>query len=143
MGLTLEQIQLVKTSWSPFRRIDPKLVGDVFYSRLFMEHPALRRLFPKNMEDQYLKMLAMVNLIVSRLNQFDRLAEDISEMARRHMRYGVKAAHYTAVGNALLWTLEQGMGKDWRPEVKEAWTACYSILSDTMISASYADIQSR
>ena len=143
MGLTLEQIQLVKSSWGPFRRIDPKLVGDVFYSKLFMEHPPLRRLFPKDLEEQYQKLLAMVNLIVGRLNQIDKLTEDISDMARRHVRYGVKAEHYAAVGNALLWTLEQGMGKDWVPEVQQAWVACYTILSDTMINASYPSAQNR
>lgn len=143
MGLTLEQIQLVKSSWGPFRRIDPKLIGDVFYSKLFMEHPSLRRLFPKNMEEQYQKLLAMVNLIVGRLNQIDKLTDDISEMARRHVHYGVKAEHYTAVGNALFWTLEQGMGKDWVPEVQKAWTACYTILSDTMINASYPNPQGK
>ncbi|RYZ52350.1 MAG: hemoglobin [Sphingobacteriales bacterium] len=143
MGLTLEQIQLVKSSWGPFRRIDPKLVGDVFYSKLFMENPQLRRLFPKNMDEQYQKLLAMVNLIVGRLNQIEKLTDDISAMARRHVSYGVKAEHYTAVGNALLWTLEQGMGKDWRPEVQQAWAACYSILSDTMINASYPKVQNR
>lgn len=141
MGLTVEQIQLVKNTWGPFRRIDPKLVGDVFYSKLFMEHPGLRRLFPKDMEEQYQKLLAMVNLIVGRLHQIDKLTDDISEMARRHVRYGVKAEHYTAVGNALFWTLEQGMGRDWVPEVKQAWTACYTILSDTMINASYSKTQ--
>lgn len=143
MGLTLEQIQLVKSSWGPFRRIDPKLIGDVFYSKLFMEHPSLRRLFPKDMEEQYQKLLAMVNLIVGRLNQIDKLTDDISEMARRHVHYGVKAEHYTAVGNALFWTLEQGMGKDWVPEVQKAWTACYTILSDTMINASYPNPQGK
>ncbi|MGN6292976.1 MAG: globin domain-containing protein [Chitinophagaceae bacterium] len=137
MGLTVEQIQLVKNTWGPFRRIDPKLVGDVFYSKLFMEHPGLRRLFPKDLGEQYQKLLAMVNLIVGRLHQIDKLTDDISEMARRHVRYGVKAEHYAAVGNALFWTLEQGMGRDWVPEVKQAWTACYTILSDTMINASY------
>jgi len=143
MGLTLEQIQLVKNSWGPFRRIDPKLVGDVFYSKLFMEHPGLRRLFPKDMGEQYQKLLAMVNLIVGRLHQIDKLTDDIKEMARRHVRYGVKAEHYTAVGNALLWTLQQGMGKDWVPEVQQAWTACYTILSDTMINASYPNPQGK
>lgn len=143
MGLTLEQIQLVKSSWGPFRRIDPKLVGDVFYSRLFMEYPGLRRLFPKNMDEQYQKLLAMVNLVVGRLNHLDQLSDDISELARRHVGYGVKVEHYTAVGNALLWTLEQGMGKDWIPEVRDAWTACYTIISDTMINASYPNAQNR
>lgn len=138
MGLTVEQIQLVKKTWGPFRRIDPKLVGDVFYSRLFMDNPTLRRLFPKDMDEQYQKLLAMVNVIVGRLNQLDKLGEDIAAMARRHVSYGVRPEHYAAVGNALLWTLEQGMGKDWNAEVREAWTACYTVLADTMINASYS-----
>jgi hemoglobin-like flavoprotein len=31
-------------------------------------------------------------------------------LAKRHVDYGVKAADYTPVGAALLWTLEQGLG---------------------------------
>lgn len=137
MGLTPEQIQLIKNSWTPFRRIDPKLVGDVFYSKLFMEKPSLRRLFPKDLNEQYQKLLAMVNLIVGRLHQIDQLSDDIREMALRHLGYGVKATHYAAVGKALLWTLEQGMGKDWVPEVRQAWIICYNLLSDVMIRACY------
>jgi hemoglobin-like flavoprotein len=39
------------------------------------------------------------------------------------------------VGKALLWTLERGLGTDWSEELKEAWQACYKMLSDTMINA--------
>jgi len=35
----------------------------------------------------------------------------------------------------LLWTLERGLGSDWNPELAEAWTQCYTLLADTMISA--------
>jgi len=40
------------------------------------------------------------------------------------------------VGTALLWTLQQGLGKDWDEEVKGAWASCFNILSTTMINAS-------
>ena len=33
-----------------------------------------------------------------------------SALAKRHVDYGVKAAAYTPVGAALLWTLEQRLG---------------------------------
>ena len=56
-------------------------------------------------------------------------------MAQRHVGYGVKPAHYKLVGNALLWTLEKGLGDDWTQDVKAAWTACYTILADTMIKS--------
>lgn len=135
MQLTPEQIRLIKNSWTGFRGINPALIGDVFYSKLFLEQPALRRLFPKDMEEQYKKLIHMLSTIVARLDHLDDLAADIASLARRHVQYGVKPDHYKPVGNALLWTLEQGLGKNWNEDVKEAWTCCYAILSGAMMNA--------
>jgi nitric oxide dioxygenase len=41
------------------------------------------------------------------------------------------------VGEALLWTLEKGLGAGWTPAVAEAWTAAYTTLSGFMISQAY------
>jgi hemoglobin-like flavoprotein len=49
----------------------------------------------------------------------------------------VKARHYPVVGAALLWTLEQGLGDNWTPEVADAWATAYSTLSGYMISEAY------
>jgi hemoglobin-like flavoprotein len=38
------------------------------------------------------------------------------------------------VGNALLWTLQKGLGDDWNEEVKIAWATCYKMLSDSMLN---------
>ena len=43
--MTREQILLVKKTWNIFREIDPILVGDVFYSKLFFDMPYLEKLF--------------------------------------------------------------------------------------------------
>lgn len=118
-----------------FRNIDPALVGGTFYSKLFNEHPQLRKMFPANMIDQYRKLMEMLSTIVARLDHIQDMKNDIAAMARRHVQYGVRPAHYKLVGSALLWTLEQGLGKDWTPEVKEAWVKCYTSLSETMIAA--------
>jgi nitric oxide dioxygenase len=40
------------------------------------------------------------------------------------------------VGEALLWTLERGLGASWTPDVAAAWTAAYSMLSEFMIGES-------
>jgi hemoglobin-like flavoprotein len=44
----------------------------------------------------------------------------------------VRDQHYDTVATALLWTLEQGLGSDFTPEVKDAWTAAYTVLAGTM-----------
>jgi hypothetical protein len=35
----------------------------------------------------------------------------------------------------LVWTLEQGLGSEWTPEVKVAWSATYALLADAMRAA--------
>jgi hemoglobin-like flavoprotein len=134
--MTAEQTILIKKTWKMFRSIDPALVGDAFYSKLFSDTPALRKMFPKNMNEQYRKLMDMLSTVVARLDNLNELTDDIAAMAQRHVQYGVRPAHYKLVGKALLWTLEQGLGNDWTEEVKEAWITCYTILSETMINAS-------
>ena len=51
------------------------------------------------------------------------------------MSFGTKAAHYEPVGAALLWTLEQGLGPEFTPEVREAWVETYGLVSSVMQAA--------
>jgi nitric oxide dioxygenase len=47
------------------------------------------------------------------------------------------------VGAALLWTLEQGLGRAWTPAVASAWTEVYGMLSGIMRNAAArADVAS-
>jgi hemoglobin-like flavoprotein len=134
--LDATQIALVKKSWKAFRGVDPKLIGDIFYSKLFADNPSLKKMFPSKMDEQYKKLIDMLSTIVARLDHLEELTGDIAAMARRHVDYGVRPGHYRLVGNALLWTLKNGLGKDWTPETEKAWTTCYNMLADTMINAS-------
>ena len=133
--MTEAEIRSVKQSWRTLRAIDPTIVGDLFYSKLFMANPSLRNMFPKKMDAQYNKLMDMLSVIIARLDRIDELSDDIAAMARRHVHYGVRPAHYKLVGNALLWTLKQGLGQDWTPNVEKAWAECYSLLSGVMMKA--------
>ena len=134
--MTQDQILLIKKTWSIFREIDPVLIGDVFYSKLFFDMPQLENLFHTQKDDQSKKLVNMLSVIIGRLDNLEALTEEIKQLAIRHVQYGVKEQHYKAVGTALLWTLQQGLGKDWDEGVKEAWASCFNILSTTMINAS-------
>jgi hemoglobin-like flavoprotein len=59
----------------------------------------------------------------------------LREMGRRHAGYGVEPEHYTTVGEALLWALEQALGDDFTSETKEAWAKAYDLIASTMIEA--------
>jgi hemoglobin-like flavoprotein len=134
--MTTEQIALVKKTWKIFRDIDPVLIGDVFYSKLFVDVPQVKYMFRITRAEQSRKLIEMLNAIIGRLDKLDELTEDIRQLAQRHVRYGVQPFHYKQVGVALLWTLQQGLGTDWSKDVETAWEACYKILADIMISAS-------
>jgi len=131
--LTAQQIQLIRRSWRSLRGINPALLADIFYSKLFTDNPRLRKLFPEDMGQQYSKLMDMLNSIVMGLDNLETLDREIETMAQRHTAYGVKPAHYTLVGNALLWTLEKGLGQDWNAETAEAWKRCYQLITEPML----------
>lgn len=131
--LTVEQIALIKRTWRLLRHVDPALLGEVFYEYLFIQNPSLRRLFTGSMSSQYQKFVDMLNTIVVGIDQSAEVLAEIKQMGRRHATYGVKPSHYEAVGNAFLWTLERGLGKDWNAEVRQAWSDCYKLLTRLML----------
>jgi hemoglobin-like flavoprotein len=133
--MTSKQIKLVKKSWQIISKINPILVGDVFYSKLFLETPELRQIFTTDIATQSQKLVLMLTAIVSGLDRLDDFMTSIKAMAIRHVQYGVVEKHYEKVGAALLWTLEKALGNDFDFETKQAWVSCYSMLSQTMIAA--------
>jgi hemoglobin-like flavoprotein len=133
--LSDQEISAVKKSWARLRNIDAVVIGDAFYSKLFYEQPALRKMFPVEMDAQYKKLVDMLNTIVTRLDHLDELTEEIVAMAKRHEGYGVKPDQYAPVGAALIWTLKVGLGNEWNEELGDAWTKCYGVLANAMIGA--------
>jgi hemoglobin-like flavoprotein len=132
--MTPHQIKLVQTS---FAKVAPiaATAADLFYGRLFEIAPHVRAMFPSDLTEQKKKLMAMLGTAVGGLSHLDTLLPAVQALGRRHRGYGVTAAHYTPVGAALLWTLEQGLGEAFTPEVKDAWATAYIVLSTTMINA--------
>jgi nitric oxide dioxygenase len=134
--MTPEQIKLVQDSFAKVAPISEK-VAELFYGRLFEIAPQVRAMFPDDMTEQRKKLMATLAIVVNGLNNLDTILPAASALAKRHVSYGAEAAHYPVVGQALLWTLEQGLGPSWTPEVAAAWTGAYTTLSGFMISEAY------
>ena len=134
--MTPEQIKLVQASFSKVAPIADK-AAVLFYDRLFEIAPSVKTLFPKDMTEQRRKLMSMLAIVVSGLSDLPSILPAASALATRHVAYGAKPEHYPVVGSALLWTLEQGLGKDWTADVADAWTAAYTTLSTFMINQAY------
>lgn len=132
MTLSAQHIKLVQNSWRILRDIDSQLIGDLFYSKLFFDHPEARIFFPEEMTAQHQKLIGMFNIIFARLDQLKTIQKDIIHLAERHVHYGVLPQHYDWVGASLIWTLQHGLRDEWNPKLEEAWCICYETLANKM-----------
>ena len=134
--MTPEQVKMVQESFAKVAPISEQ-ASELFYGRLFEIAPAVRALFPNDITEQRKKLMATLTIVVNGLTNLDAILPAASALAKRHVGYGAKPEHYPVVGQALLWTLEQGLGPAWTPELAAAWTATYGTLSSFMISEAY------
>ena len=132
--MTPEQVAMVQES---FKKVVPiaDTAADLFYRRLFEIAPEVRPLFPEDLSEQKKKLIRMLATAVTNLHQVDKIMTAVQDLGRRHVAYGVTAKQYEPVGAALLWTLEQGLGDEFTPPLKAAWTETYMTLAGVMQSA--------
>lgn len=134
MSLDKNTIELVEKTWAMVVPIAPTAAG-IFYHNLFKIDPSVKALFKGDMEAQGKKLVQMIGAAVGKLNDLDTLVPILENLGKRHVDYGVKEAHYTTVGNALIQTLEQGLGDAFTVEAKSAWKEVYGVMASTMFSA--------
>jgi hemoglobin-like flavoprotein len=132
--MTPEQKRLVQTSFAKVAPIADAAAA-MFYARLFEIDPALKPLFTTDITEQGRKLMRMLGMAVNGLDRLDALVPVVQQLGIRHKQYGVTDEHYDTVAVALLWTLEQGLGPEFTPDVKDAWVAVYTVLASTMKQA--------
>jgi len=138
-AMSREQIRVVQET---FGRLEPyaPLVAELFYRRLFEIAPQLRPLFPSDLTEQSAKLMAMLAIAITNLDRVEEIAPAVSDLGRRHVGYGVTADDYKPVGEALIWTMEQGLRDEFTPAVKSAWLAAYGMLIGVMMAGA-AELQ--
>jgi hemoglobin-like flavoprotein len=132
-----EQQTLVRDSFAKVVPIAPAAAA-MFYDRLFTLDPSLRPLFTGDMAEQGRKLMAMIGTAVVNLHRLETIVPAVRDLGQRHAGYGVTDAHYDTVAAALLWTLEQGLGADFTPQTRDAWTVCYTAIAGEMKTAAAA-----
>ena len=85
-------------------------------------------------------LMSVLKIAVSGLDRLDQLLPTVQALGMRHATYHVRPEHYATVGEALLWTLEKGLGNDFTPAARAAWAAVYDLLASVMKDAAYAPV---
>jgi hemoglobin-like flavoprotein len=107
-----------------------------FYSQLFEHYPQTRQLFPpteEGMRRQESSLIATLAVVVAGVERGENLTQVIRKLGERHHRYGAQAAHYPLVGQLLLQTFQDLLGDNFTPQMKEAWSKAYEIISAEML----------
>lgn len=130
--LTADETKLIQQSWT---RVVPiaDTAARLFYQRLFALDPELATLFnTTDMAAQRGKLIAAIDLVVTRAGALDEIRPLLAELGRRHVAYGTRPAHYNTVGAALLDTLQSGLGEAFTDDVRVAWTKAYGLIVTAM-----------
>lgn len=134
--MTPEQHDLIRSTWAQVAPIaDP--AARIFYDRLFKLDPSLVRMFAStDMEAQRRNLMQTLAVVVKSIDSLETITPAVEAMGRRHAGYGVQPMHYATVGQALLDTLEVGLGDAFTTAARAAWTEAFELLAGVMLAAS-------
>lgn len=146
MTLTEQEIKEVQDSWEIAKKLGVDTIGRVFYQRVFSQAPAALEMFSfKDNDNMYESesfkrhargVVMTVGRAVAGLRDLDTIAPSLVALGAGHNKYGVKPEHYPIIGEALLNTIEQGVGEKFTPAVRKAWETTYGIIADAMMLGS-------
>ncbi len=134
LGLSDHQIDLIQDSFALVDEISEQ-AADLFYQRLFEIEPTLSTIVPKDWFEQKNKLLAALNVLINTLRTPEKFLPIVEGLGQRNKEYGVVDEHYVYVAEALMWTLEQGLGPALTDEVRQAWTDLYSLAAKQLIGS--------
>ena len=131
--MTPGQIALVEETltW-----VDLDALADDFYRRALTATPAM---FTSDPVVQRARFAAELAEIVRSIRSLDDLASTARPLGARHHGYGVRAAHYRLMGDALLASLASAIGDRWNTEIDEAWTVAYNLTAEIMMMGARED----
>ncbi len=131
--MTPEQIRLVRLSFDKLWPVNRR-VATLFYERLFALAPETRALFQNDLEAQKMKLMGMIATAVGLLDRRELFDTSITDLGRRHSFYGVQPRHYGLVGEALIGSLEEGLGPAFTDDTRAAWIALYEEVQRLMLA---------
>ena len=135
-AMSPEQVEHVRNSWQSMA-----LLGDtaarMFYRRLFTIDESTHALFSgADMKEQRRKFMETFGLLVRNIDTLDDSAPMLEDLGRLHGAYGVEDHHYDAVRQALVSTIESGLGQALDRECLAAWDTAYELITGPMRRAS-------
>lgn len=134
------QIEIIQGSYQQITPIS-SVVGEKFYNRLFEIAPELRPMFDgafagpggkfrviSQVVERHVR--ALVSQPVTPMGEKPPILPAMMELGRRHANSPITGEHFDKMKEALLWTLEDVLGDNFRHETRECWSSAYDGVAD-------------
>lgn len=123
--------QHIKDSWGYVVAHSNEL-AQLFYPTLFQKYPNFKKLFSGDSATQSRKLAYSITVIITKLNKLEQIKNEVSALAKRHLRYGVLPSDFKPFGEIFIQTLGKVMKDKWNEDIEQAWIKVYTIISDAM-----------
>jgi hemoglobin-like flavoprotein len=124
--------RIVQDTWTQVAA-DQISAANLFYSRLFELDPSIQYLFKGDLDDQKMRLMGMFNVAVRGLDKLEEMIPMLEDLGKRHVSYSVLEEHYSTMGEALLYMIEQRLGEAFNDEVDAAWRETYGRWASAMV----------
>ncbi len=126
--MTAHEILLLKAA---LHKMGPQLeqATGTFTERLFQLNPSLGDIAARGRE-----LLQMMGAAVQNIGRLEHLAPSARQFGRRHANAPIRQRDYDAMGEAFLWSLGRGLGKDFTGEMETAWGKVYWLMAEIIKS---------
>ncbi|KAH7098816.1 globin-like protein [Auriculariales sp. MPI-PUGE-AT-0066] len=134
-SITPAQAKTLKES-VPVIAADGVAIANLMYGRLLGQHPELNGIF--NVVHQHTgkqpKALAMaLYAFANNIDDLGKLSPALELICQKHASLYLRPEYYDIVGEYLIDSMQTILDYDFTDEMREAWTAGYRLLSQTMI----------
>jgi hemoglobin-like flavoprotein len=127
--MTSDTIHIVQDSWN---RVAPfsGAAAAIFFDRLLELDPSFRRVFPDGRRPADIaEFNRLVTVAVRSLGRLENVVPAAADLGRRAARLGLGDAHYRAVAEAFMWSLERVLGNELTPCGRKAWSEAFLTLA--------------
>jgi methyl-accepting chemotaxis protein len=114
-------------------RAEGDRMAEIFYRRLFAEHPDIRPMFRADPHAQHAKLMDSLDAVMGFLECPDQEADYLRQMGARHAAYGAQPAHYTIVSGLLADAVADLLGERGDAETRADWFDAFRLISDQML----------
>lgn len=133
--LAPNKVDLLESSFAALASQGATIV-EKFYDLLFARFPPLKPLFANTTRaKQQQHLLQALILVIDNVRSPDTVEQVLSELALRHVDYGVSPSQYYAVSSTLLEVLEIAAGDLWSDELRDAWSDGLDAITSVMLNA--------